>query len=287
MKLFVNLAEVRVGDVGVDLSGGDVGVAEKGLDGAEIGAVHEEVGGERVAESVGGNVFGDAGGASVFFYDALNRARGETAIVAGSVDGLEMMRVVEEEGGQGIGASGEIFADAVGGGLRDKNRAVFLTLAADNKFATVEIDRIAVETDEFGDAEAARKEELDDGAVAQTGLSGSVDAVEHFFNFVVMEKSDLFFNGTREFDETRVEGFDASASEIFKEAAESDKMISLGDGLEVFSAYVVFVTVEAEAVFTEKLDINIGRLNIVLSEEVGADFVKMIEIEAIVFDGPF
>ena len=41
MEAFVDLAEVLVGDVGVNLRGGDVRVAEHGLDGAEIGAVHE------------------------------------------------------------------------------------------------------------------------------------------------------------------------------------------------------------------------------------------------------
>lgn len=45
----MNFAEVGVGDVGVDLGGGDVGVAEHGLDAAEVGAVHEEVGGEGVS----------------------------------------------------------------------------------------------------------------------------------------------------------------------------------------------------------------------------------------------
>lgn len=35
--------------MGVDLGSGDVGVAEHGLDGAEIGAVHEEIGGEAMA----------------------------------------------------------------------------------------------------------------------------------------------------------------------------------------------------------------------------------------------
>ena len=44
----MNFAEVGVGDVGVDLGGGDVGVAEHGLDATEVGAVHEKVGGERV-----------------------------------------------------------------------------------------------------------------------------------------------------------------------------------------------------------------------------------------------
>lgn len=46
MVFFVGFAEVGVGDVGVDLGGGDVGVAEHALDGADVGAVHEEVGGE-------------------------------------------------------------------------------------------------------------------------------------------------------------------------------------------------------------------------------------------------
>ena len=41
-----------VEDVGVDLGGGEVGVAEEFLDGAEIVVVFEEVGGEAVAEGV-------------------------------------------------------------------------------------------------------------------------------------------------------------------------------------------------------------------------------------------
>ena len=44
----MDFAEVGVGNVGVNLGGRDIGVAEHGLDGAEVGAVHEEVGGERV-----------------------------------------------------------------------------------------------------------------------------------------------------------------------------------------------------------------------------------------------
>ena len=42
----MGFAEVLVGDVGVDLGGADVGVAEHALDGAEVGTVHEQVGGE-------------------------------------------------------------------------------------------------------------------------------------------------------------------------------------------------------------------------------------------------
>ncbi len=61
VKFLVDFFEVGVGDMGVDLGGADVGVAEHGLNGAEVGAVHEEVGGEAVTEGVGGDVFRDAG----------------------------------------------------------------------------------------------------------------------------------------------------------------------------------------------------------------------------------
>jgi len=40
---------VRVGDVGIDLGGRDVGMAEERLNGAKIGTVHEEIGGKRVS----------------------------------------------------------------------------------------------------------------------------------------------------------------------------------------------------------------------------------------------
>lgn len=44
----MNLTEVGVGDVGVNLGGADVSVAKHGLDRAEVGTVHEKVGGEGV-----------------------------------------------------------------------------------------------------------------------------------------------------------------------------------------------------------------------------------------------
>ena len=40
MKAIVNFFKVRVGDVSIDLGGGDVGMTEHGLDGAEIGTIH-------------------------------------------------------------------------------------------------------------------------------------------------------------------------------------------------------------------------------------------------------
>lgn len=71
--------------MGVNLSGTDVAVAEERLDRAKIGAVHKEVSGERMAESVWGNVFGDASKTGIFFDNALNRASGEAAKIARSI----------------------------------------------------------------------------------------------------------------------------------------------------------------------------------------------------------
>src|SRR5690606_23610914 len=46
-------AQPLVEDMGVDLGGGDIGVAEQRLDDAKIGAAGEEMGGEGVAQDVG------------------------------------------------------------------------------------------------------------------------------------------------------------------------------------------------------------------------------------------
>ena len=60
MKFVVDFFEMCVCDVGVDLGGRNIGVAEHGLDGAEVCAVHEEISGERMSEGVRGDMFSDA-----------------------------------------------------------------------------------------------------------------------------------------------------------------------------------------------------------------------------------
>ena len=49
VKFFVDFLEVRIGDMGVNLSSSDVGVTEKTLDGANICTIHEEIGGKTMA----------------------------------------------------------------------------------------------------------------------------------------------------------------------------------------------------------------------------------------------
>lgn len=129
--------EVLVGDVGVDLGGGDVGVAEHGLDGTDVGAVHEQVGGEAMAKSMRRDVLGNAGCVGVFLDDAFDRARSEAAEITRSIDGLEIFAIIKEKGDKRVGADGEVIADPVGGGFGDENRAVFAAFAADDKFAAL------------------------------------------------------------------------------------------------------------------------------------------------------
>ena len=72
--MVVDFAEAAAGDVGVDLGGGEAGVAEELLDGAEVGAVLQQVGGEGVAEGVGADVVLGAGGEDVAVDDAADAA---------------------------------------------------------------------------------------------------------------------------------------------------------------------------------------------------------------------
>ena len=79
MKFFMRLAEAFDADVGVDLGGADVGMAEHFLDGPEVSAMIEEVGGEGVPEHVRGHVLLDIGGAGVVLDDAPDRAAAHAA----------------------------------------------------------------------------------------------------------------------------------------------------------------------------------------------------------------
>lgn len=52
MEPFVHVAEVLVGNVGINLSRGDVGVAQHALDATQIGTIHKQIGREAVTHSV-------------------------------------------------------------------------------------------------------------------------------------------------------------------------------------------------------------------------------------------
>ena len=73
------LPKFFVGDVRVNLRRRDISVAEERLDGAQVGAVHKEVGGELVTELMRSDMIGDTGFASVEVHKPLDRARDYSA----------------------------------------------------------------------------------------------------------------------------------------------------------------------------------------------------------------
>ena len=100
-------------------------------------------------------MLGDAGHLGVFLDDAFDRTGSEAAEIAGSVDFAFVAAVVEKERNEGVGAGIKIILDMFGGGRGDEDWAILTTFATDDEFAAVEVDGVAVEAGEFGNAEAA------------------------------------------------------------------------------------------------------------------------------------
>ncbi len=164
-------------------------------------------------------MLGNAGEAGVFLDDAFDRTSGETAEVARGIDGVEIFAVIKEKWSERIGASIEIFLDAVGGGFGNKDRTILAAFTTNHEFTAFEIDRITIKLDKFGDAQAAGIKEFNNGAVAEAGFVAGVDFAEDTLDFVVAEESNLFANDMRKLDEGRVERFNVAFGKIFKKAA--------------------------------------------------------------------
>jgi hypothetical protein len=179
-------------DVGVDHGGADIGVAEEFLDGADVVAVLEEVGGEGVAEGVAVDAlldFGLAGGVGDGFLEGVLVAVVAAGEAGAGVDGeagggegvlpLPVAACVGEFAGERFGevdlsvAGGEVLvvedADLGEMGLEggqeafgEEGESVFAA------FAFSDDDLFAVEVDVF-DAQAAAFEEPESAAVEEFG----------------------------------------------------------------------------------------------------------------------
>ena len=160
MGLVVGFFEALGGDVGVDLGRNEVGVAEKFLDAAEVGAGVEHMGGVAVAEFVGCEVRIEAGGGEMALKAELDEAR---------IHGVGLVRVREENG---HGGRGRLFEGAPVGfnglerGCADGDEAFFLSFAADADDLLVPVDVLGLEAAEFAYAQAAGVNDFEDGGVA-------------------------------------------------------------------------------------------------------------------------
>jgi hypothetical protein len=83
MEFFMDALQSGLIDMGVYLGGGDVRMAEHHLYGAKVGAVAEEMGGEGVADHVGGDILGDPGSKCVFANDLPEPQAGHAGAAPG------------------------------------------------------------------------------------------------------------------------------------------------------------------------------------------------------------
>ncbi len=162
----MNSFQLRVGDVRVDLGGGNIGMAKEPLDASDVGAIDEQIGGKAMAQGVGRNVFGDAGGGGVALHESLDAANGEAGVFT-AARVILYARVVDEEGFAGVVSGFEVFIHPIGGLGADENRTVLLALTANHKFTPVEVDVADIKVYQLADAQAPAEEELYDGAVPE------------------------------------------------------------------------------------------------------------------------
>lgn len=151
--------------VRVDLRGREAGVAEEGLDAAEVGAGVEQVGGEGVAEFVRADAGGDAGVVEVALQQ---RPDG---------DGAHPLANTRDEKGAVFDAGGlAVDLDRLQRWRTDGNDALLAALAEDADALGVGIDALHIERAELGEAQAAGVEELQHRGIAHghpgRGLGG-------------------------------------------------------------------------------------------------------------------
>ena len=147
LKFVVHFLEMRVGYVSVDLGGGDIAVPQHRLNRAQVGAIHQQVGSKRVAQSVRGDMLGDAGRLSIFADDSLDRAGGQTAGFA-EIDAIaldDVARIIEKEWLEPVRPGLQILLDRIGSRLTDEDRAVFTTLTPDGEFSPIQVELVAID----------------------------------------------------------------------------------------------------------------------------------------------
>jgi len=165
------------GEVGIDLGGGGEGVAEACLDGGEVDAGFEEVGGVGMAEGMDGGMFTDAGVLESEAEGGLDAADGE-----GTVDGGHGRRA---EGGRGEEPAGVAMglpegAKHMEGVGREGDIAILAPLTvADMDEAAGTIDIREAERDGLTDTQAAGI----DGSEARA-VPGRFDEGEEPLDFV-------------------------------------------------------------------------------------------------------
>src|SRR6266542_6246045 len=167
VRLLIHLLEPFDTCVRVDLRRRDGRVAEELLDGAEIGAGVEEMGGESVAERVRGESGAFVNQVQKGHHRVLDRAHGHP------------LAAVAEKKRSAVGAGPDraeqlvalrfVVAQRERGVIAEGGDALLPPLAADFHLLGEEVDVGAVDSAQFGEAHPGRVEELEDRRVSDVG----------------------------------------------------------------------------------------------------------------------
>ena len=147
--------------VGVHLGGGQADVTEQFLDGAQIRAHLEQVGGERVAQAVRGDTHADAGAQAVALHEPLHRPRAQARAPAVEEQGLTLG--LTAAGGAGKEERiplGQVLAQGLAGGPAKRNEPFLVALAADPHHLLGPVEVREVGGHQFRHTHAGRVEQL-------------------------------------------------------------------------------------------------------------------------------
>ena len=169
--------------MGVFLGGRETGVAEKFLDGTEVGAIGEKMRGVGVAQAVGMKRGIAAENSRVQLDDAASAAIGEARA-----------SVVDQQGSLGGfgGALGKIIFERGSGFRSVGDLPLLFSFAADANPALLEIEIVEIQADQFGDAQAAAVEQLEQEQVAL-----GMRAVQLILSDAVDQRVGLFGSGNQ------------------------------------------------------------------------------------------
>lgn len=170
------VSEAAAVDMGVDLGSDDALVAEHGLNGAQVGAALQQVGGKGVAQAVGRDIAPDAGRHTRFLYYMKHHYTPN--ILDMPFDGYEYEIAVFGRNAPRVAVK-EIEAQLLDCLGRDRHQAFFAALALHPDEAFVEIEIGDAQVAEFAHPQAAAIHYLDDGAVAMTLTDVEPDGVYH------------------------------------------------------------------------------------------------------------
>lgn len=162
--LLVHLAQARAGDVCVNLSGADAGVAEEFLNHAQVRAVFQQVRGEAVPQHVRRDVPLDPG---------LFHAPGDAEPHGHVREGRAAFR--EEDIGRGLRADklragdAEIPAECFHGKFPDRHDTFLVALADDGDEAGLEVKLFEPQAAQLREPQATGVGEFEDRLVAEVG----------------------------------------------------------------------------------------------------------------------